>query len=689
MHNKDFAAIDTLCVNAIRALSIDMIQKANSGHPGLPLGAAPMTYVLWTRFLKHNAKNPAWYNRDRFILSAGHGSALLYSLLHLNGYDVSLQQLQQFRQWGSMTPGHPEEHLTPGVELSTGPLGQGFANGVGMAVAEAYLAAHYNRPEHDIIDHYIYALVSDGDLMEGISAEAASLAGHLRLGKLIYLYDDNHICLSGSTHLHFTEDRAARFATYGWHTETIEDGNDLDAIAQAIGRAQQETQRPSLLLVKTTIGYGSPHKQNTFQVHGAPLGEQEVKLTKRQLGYPEAPPFHVPEEVYMYFNKVIEAGEKNEAAWHTQFARYAKEYPDVADELKQLMQGKLAKHWDENIPQFSADVHGISTRVAGGKVMQSFAAKLPGFIGGSADLNPSTGTALINYGNFQAPQSSTGDQQGAVEGGWHYKGRNIFYGVREHAMGAMSSGIATYQGMLPYTATFFTFADYMRPAFRLAAMSKHKIVYVFTHDSIAVGEDGATHQPVEHLASLRAIPQFTVIRPADANEVAEAWRIAIGSIVGPVALVLTRQNLPVLDRTRFASAKGLHQGAYILDDAENTKPDIILLATGSEVQLIVAAKERLAAQGVAARIVSMPSWELFAAQPQAYRDSVLPLGITKRLVVEAGVRQGWDRYIGEHGAMIGIEKFGVSAPGTKVMQAYGFTVENVYQQAMVLLGKTE
>lgn len=679
--------LDELCINTLRTLSIDAIQKANSGHPGLPLGAAPMAYVLWTRYLKHNPANPKWYDRDRFILSAGHGSMLLYSLLHLTGYALSLQDIQQFRQWDSITPGHPEKEITPGVEVTTGPLGQGFANGVGMAIAEAYLAANYNRPDFKLIDHFTYAIVSDGDLMEGIASEAASLAGHLKLGKLIYLYDDNHMTLSATTELAFTENCQQRFDAYGWHTEMIPDGNDLEAIDKAIAKAQTEQNRPSLIFIKTCIGYGSPHKQNTFEVHGSPLGVTEVQLTKQALEWPEEPLFYIPEAAQKHFRKALVLGEKLEQAWQKTLKAYQKKYPQLAEQLHQLKQGILPENWSVNIPEFPADSKGMATREASGKVMQAINPNLFGLIGGSADLNPSTKTALINFGNFQNPVKTKGDLQGAVDGGWNYAGRNIYYGVREHAMAAISSGLATFQGLIPYTATFLIFSDYMRPAIRLAALMKIKIIYVFTHDSLALGEDGPTHQPVEQLASLRAIPNLILIRPGDANETAIAWQVAIETVNAPVALVLTRQALPTLDRKIYASAKGLYQGAYILLDTP--KPEIILIASGSEVSLLVAAQKKLASLKIAVRIVSIPSWELFEAQSEQYRNSVLPPSVKCRLAVEAGISQGWERYIGDQGAMISVETFGSSAPGSTVMQHYGFTVDAVCERAIQLLGAAD
>jgi transketolase len=679
--------LDQLSINTIRFLSIDAVQKANSGHPGLPLGAAPMAYVLWTRFLQHNPINPHWFNRDRFVLSAGHGSMLLYSLLYLTGYDLPLEQITQFRQWGSLTPGHPERGVTPGVETTTGPLGQGFGNGVGMAIAEAYLAARYNRPGFDVIHHFTYGLVSDGDLMEGVAGEAASLAGHLKLGKLIHLYDDNHITLAAATQLTFTEDRAQRFAAYGWHTQSIDDGNDVDAIDRAIRAAQQETERPSLILVRTHIGYGSPHKQDTFAAHGSPLGEEEVKLTKENLGWPGEPPFLVPDAVEQHCHQVVHRGRQAEAEWNEKFAAYEQQYPELARELRLLIAGELPPGWDMNIPQFPVDAKGLATRVASGKIMEAISQNLPGLIGGSADLNPSTYTELNDAGNFENSAMAVGDLQGSAGGGWSYAGRNLQFGVREHAMGAILNGLATHGGIIPFGATFLTFSDYMRPPIRLAALMGIQVVYVFTHDSLALGEDGPTHQSVEQVASLRAIPQLMVIRPGDANETAVAWRVAIETRDRPVALILTRQNVPTLNRSQFASADGLRRGAYILADAPQGNPHLILIASGSEVGLIVAAQQVLQEQHIAVRLVSMPSWELFEAQSRDYRDSVLPPSIRARLAVEAGVTQGWHRYVGDQGDVIGVDRFGASAPGPVVMREYGFNVENVCKQALALLEK--
>lgn len=676
-------------INTLRFLAVDAIQKADSGHPGLPLGAAPMAYVLWTRFLKHHPAHPDWFNRDRFVLSAGHGSALLYGLLHLTGYDLPLAELQQFRQWGSLTPGHPERGVTPGVEVTTGPLGQGIGNAVGMAMAEAHLAARYNRPGFDLIDHHTYVLAGDGDLMEGVAAEAVSLAGHLQLGKLICLYDDNRITLAASTQLDFTEDRAQRFAACGWHTQAVADGNDLDAIDQALRAARAETRRPSLILVRTHIGYGSPHKQDTFAAHGSPLGEAEVRATKEALGWPVAPAFLVPAEVAAHYRQALDAGARLEADWEMALAAYAQRHPDLCRELRQLMAGALPEGWDQGLPAFPPDAKGLATRVASGQVLQTFAARLPGLLGGSADLNPSTHTALEGAGDFQSPDRAKGDLQGAVGGGWGYAGRNLAFGVREHAMGAILNGLAAHGGLQPFGATFLTFSDYLRPALRLSALMELPVVYVFTHDSIAMGEDGPTHQSVEHLASLRAIPGLTVFRPGDANETLEAWRAALASRQEPVALVLSRQAVPTLDRSRFAAAGGLHRGGYVLTDPPGGAPKLLLLATGAEVGLIVAAGAVLQAEGIPVRLVSMPSWERFEAQSHAYRDSVLPPSLRARLAVEAGVSMGWQRYVGDLGEVIAMDRFGASAPGPVLMQAFGFTPEHVCQRARDLLRKLQ
>ncbi|MBI5305845.1 MAG: transketolase [Chloroflexi bacterium] len=678
--------LDQLCINTIRFLAVDAIQKANSGHPGLPMGGAPMAYTLWTRFLKHSPSNPQWFNRDRFVLSGGHGSMLLYSLLHLTGYGVSLDDLKQFRQWESITPGHPERGLAPGVETTTGPLGQGFSNAVGMAIAEKFLAARYNKPGHDIVNHLTYAMLGDGDMMEGITAEAASLAGHLKLGKLICLYDNNYISLAGAAALSFSEDRAKRFEAYGWQTISVDDGNDTAAIERAIRAAQAETTMPTLILVRTIIGFGAPHKQNTFEIHGAPLGPDEVKATKANLGWNPDESFVVPGEALEHFREAIDAGKKSENEWNAKFAAYAKEFPELASELQRALKGELPAGWDANIPIFPADAKGLATRAAGGQVLNAIAKNIPTLIGGSADLNPSTNTAMKGLGDFLPPGLANGDTQGAVGGGIGYTGRNLHFGVREHAMGAIANGLAAHGGILPFTATFLTFSDYMRGAMRLAAIMGTHVIFVFTHDSVGVGEDGPTHQPVEHFAALRAIPHLTVIRPGDANEVAVAWRVAIETNA-PVAILLTRQNLATLDRTQYASADGVRRGGYILADAASGHPEIILMATGSEVPLIVGAQKKLAEQGIAARIVSMPSWELFDAQPKEYRDAVLPPSIRARLAVEAGITQGWHKYVGLDGDVIGLDRFGASAPFAVIFEKLGFTVDNVVARANKLLGR--
>jgi transketolase len=666
--------LDQLCVNAIRALAIDTVQKANSGHPGLPLGAAPVGYSLFARTMRHNPANPGWPDRDRFVLSAGHGSALLYSLLHLTGYDLPLDELKQFRQWGSHTPGHPEYGDTPGVEVTTGPLGQGFAMAVGMAMAERHLAARFNRPGHEVVDHHTYVLAGDGDLMEGVAHEAASLAGHLELGKLVVFYDSNRICLAGSTNLSFSDDVAQVFEGYGWHVLSVADGNDLEALTRATEAARAATDRPSLVIVRTQIGYGSP-KQGTFGVHGSPLGVEQVVETKRTLGYPSEEPFFVPDEVRAHLRGALDRGQAAEAAWRSRFEAYRKADPDLAAEFERATGGDLPEGWEAAIPTFSAADKPIATRAAGGKIINAIAGRVPELLGGSADLNPSTETALKGAGDFQAPDTAGGAQQGAVGGEWGYGGRNVHYGVREHAMGAVSSGLALHGGVIPFSATFFTFADYMRPAIRLAALMGLRSIYVFTHDSIGVGEDGPTHQPVEHAASLRAIPRLVVIRPADANETAGAWRVAM-TRPGPTALLLTRQAVPVL-----AGAGDVSRGGYVLADTEG-RPDVILIASGSEVSLALEAREALAAKGTKARVVSLPSWELFDAQPREHRDAVLPPDVLARVAIEAGVPMGWEKYVGPAGAVVGIEgRFGASAPLKVVMEKYGFTAANVAAKA--------
>jgi len=676
--------LDQLCINTVRFLSVDAVQKANSGHPGMPLGAAPMAYVLWTRLLKHNPLNPGWFGRDRFVLSAGHGSMLLYSLLHLTGYDLSLDDIKQFRQFGSKAPGHPERGHTPGVETTTGPLGQGFANAVGMAIAEAQLAARYNRPGVEAIDHATYAIVSDGDLMEGVASEVASLAGHLRLGKLTCLYDDNYVTLAAGTDITFSEDRARRFEAYGWHTVSVPDGNDVAGIEAALLAARADP-RPSLILVRTHIGYGSPNKHDSFEAHGSPLGVDEVRLTKQNLGWPVEPPFLIPEAALAHFREAVARGAREEAASSERMTAYAKAFPALAEELQRTLRGELPRDWDADIPVFLPDAKGIATRVASGKVMNALAPRVPALTGGSADLDPSTFTALTGLGDFNPAAGKEVDMQGSEGGGWSYAGRNLHFGVREHAMGAIVNGMAAHGGIVPYGSTFLIFSDYMRPPIRLAALMGLHVVHVFTHDSIALGEDGPTHQPVEQLASLRAIPNLTVIRPGDANETAVAWRVALETRDRPVLIVLSRQAVPTLDRSRYAPADGLRRGAYVLSDAGKSEPALILIASGSEVGLIVAAAERLQSQGVAVRCVSMPSWELFEALPQLERDTVLPPSVRARLAVEAGVAQGWHRYVGPAGDVVSVERFGASAPADVLLREYGFSVDNVCARANALL----
>jgi len=659
--------IDDLCINTIRGLSMDAVQKANSGHPGAPMGLAPAAYVLWTRVMNHNPENPGWLDRDRFVLSAGHASMLLYSLLHLSGYAVTLDDIKNFRQWNSKTPGHPEFGHTPGVETTTGPLGQGFANAVGMAMAERHLAARFNTPGHEIVDHYTYMICGDGDMMEGISSEAASLAGHLGLGRLICIYDDNKISIEGSTEIAFTEDVALRFKAYHWHILNVDDGNDIDAIYNAIQAAKAQTGRPSLIVLRTHIAYGSPNKQDTADAHGAPLGEEEVRLAKKSLGLPEDTLFNIPDAVRHHFTQCVEAGRAAEAGWQEKFQAYNKNFPDMAKKWVDAMSGFLTTGWDEDIPEFSVSDGPIATRAASGKVLNAIAARLPTLIGGSADLAPSNKTYLDASHEFQKDA---------------YDGRNIRFGVREHAMGGILSGMFIHHGLRPYGGTFLVFADYLRPALRVAAIMNIPVIYVFTHDSIAVGEDGPTHQPVEHLVSLRAIPGLTVIRPADASETAQAWRQALQITNGPIALILSRQKLPIL--TSNAVKDGLIKGAYVLADCDG-KPDIILIGTGSEVHIILEAKASLLEKGVAARVVSMPSWELFEKTSQKYKDRVLLPDVQTRLAVEAGSEMGWCRYVGTRGAVIGINSFGASAPGGLVMEKYGFTSEHVVQKALELI----
>lgn len=662
------AELDQLCVNTIRTLAMDGVQKAKSGHPGMPMGMADAAYVLWTRFLKHNPANPNWPNRDRFVLSAGHGSMLLYSLLHLTGYDLPLADLKRFRQWGSLTPGHPEYDLAAGIETTTGPLGQGFATGVGMAIAQAFLAVTFNKPDVTIFDHFIYAICSDGDLMEGVSHEAASLAGHLGLGRIVYLYDDNEISIEGSTDITFTEDVPARFRAYGWHVQEV-NGHNRDQVEAAIRVAQLETQRPSLIVCHTHIAYGSPNKQDTAASHGAPLGEEEVQLTKEALGWSYKNPFTIPKQALEVFRQAVDQGQKAEAEWGKIFKQYKKAYPEEAALLEALWAGDLPAGWADALPIFTPDDGPLATRKASGAVLNAIASKLPTLIGGSADLAPSTNTLLKGYDDFQKQIPA---------------GRNMHFGVREHAMGSILNGMALYGGLLPYGATFFVFSDYMRPAVRLAALMEQPVIYVWTHDSVWIGEDGPTHQPIEHLAAVRAIPNMVVIRPADANETAAAWRVALERRDGPTALALTRQSLPILVETKRNHADTVARGAYVLVDSSGI-PSLILIATGSEVSLALGARDLLAEKGIAVRVVSMPSWELFDAQPDEYKASVLPPQVTARLAVEAGVSLGWHKYVGPEGDVMSLDRFGASAPYKVLMQEWGFTPEAVAERAMKLL----
>jgi transketolase len=681
--------LDERCINTIRFLSVDAIQKAKSGHPGMPMGAAAMAYCLWQRHLKHNPAHPGWADRDRFILSAGHGSMLLYALLHLTGYDLSLADLQAFRQWGSKTPGHPECRLTPGVEVCAGPLAQGMSNAVGMAAAEAHLAALFNRPGHTIVDHHTYVIASDGDLMEGVAAEACALAGHLGLGKLIVLYDDNCISLAGSIDLTFTEDVAKRFEAYGWHVQSVADGNDLVAVDTALQAAKKESLRPSLICVRTVLGYGAPHKQGTFNAHGSPLGPEEVRAAKENLGWPVEPEFLVPADVAANFRKALTAGEAKESEWERAFARYAEAFPDQAAEFIRRMSGKLPQGWEAGLPQFPADPKGMATRKASEAVMQALASRIPELMGGSADLNPSTISWLKGCGDFEPPQRSAEGIQGAVGGEWGYGGRNVHFGVREHAMGAITAGMALHGGFIPYTATFLIFSDYMRPPMRLVAMAGARVIYIFTHDSIGVGEDGPTHQPIEQLMNLRAVPNLVVIRPADAAETAEAWRMALQNNSGPTALVFTRQDLPVLDRTTCAPAEMVQRGGYILwESSAKEVPAVIIIGTGSETHLALAAGKALAAEGIRARVVALPSWELFDAQPKKYRETVLLPAVKARVAVEAGIKLGWEHYVGLEGAVVGMEGFGASAPAPVLYEKFGITVEAVVRSAKELLRRS-
>ena len=663
------SSLDQLCINTIRTLSMDAVQQADAGHPGTAMALAPLAYVLWQRHLRYNPANPDWVGRDRFVLSAGHACMLLYAVLYLTGYDLSLDDIKQFRQWGSRTPGHSEHGLTPGVEATTGPLGQGVGNAVGMALAEAHLASLFNRPGHAIVDHWTYFLASDGDLMEGVSHEACSLAGHLKLGKLIGIYDDNRITIDGKTDLTFSDDTARRFESYGWHVERVADGNDLEALDAALAAARRVTDRPSLVIVRTHIAYGSPHKQDTPEAHGAPLGAEEVKLTKQRLGWPSLEPFHVPDESLAHWRRARERGARGETEWQQRYDAYRTAHPELAGELERRLAGRLPEAWDADLPAF-APTDAQATRAAAGKVLSALAAKLPEVIGGSADLATSTNVVFKNGGDVAA-------------GSW--SARNIHFGVREHGMGAIMNGLALHGGVRPVGSTFLIFSDYMRPPIRLAALSRLPVIYVFTHDSIGLGEDGPTHQPIEQLAGLRAIPNFVVIRPADATEVVEAWRAAIRHAGGPVALVLTRQKVPVIDRARYAPANGLRLGAYVLADAPGGTPAVILMASGSEVELVLGAHQQLAAAGIAARVVSMPCMEFFASQPREYREAVLPPSVPARLAVEAAAPQPWYRWVGDHGAVLGLERFGASAPYQRIYREVGLTVENVVKRARELL----
>ena len=651
-------------INTIRFLSADAVQQANSGHPGLPMGAAPMAFTLWTRHLRHNPRNPKWPGRDRFILSGGHGSMLLYSLLHLTGYELPLEELKNFRQWESRTPGHPEYGLTPGVETTTGPLGQGFGQGVGMAIAASHLAAVFNKPGQEIIQSHIYGIVTDGDLMEGVSSEAASLAGHLQLGRIIYLYDDNHISIDGSTDLAFTEDRAARFEAYGWHVQKVEDGNDVDAIDEAI-RAAKLDPRPSLIAVRTIIGFGAPKRQGTAKAHGEPLGDEELNAAKENLGWPVEPRFLIPGEVLEFYRGAVDKGQEAEQDWRLRFEAYKNSYPELGAELDRRLKRELPEGWDTDLPVFAADAKGMATRAASGKVLSVVSARLPELVGGSADLTPSNNTKFDEAGDFQKENRT---------------GRYVRFGVREHGMAAALNGMNLFGGVIAYGGTFLIFSDYMRPAIRIAAISGIPTVFVFTHDSVGLGEDGPTHQPIEHLASLRAMPNLVLIRPADANEVTEAWKFAIQHRNGPTALALTRQNLPILDRSVTAPAGGLQKGAYVLRDFG--QPEIILMASGSEVSLVYEAAQKLHEEGRGVRVVSFPSWALFEKQDEAYRESVLPKKITARLAVEAGATLGWERYAK---SMIAIDHYGASAPYKIIFENFGFTVENVVAKAKELL----
>ena len=656
--------LEQLCVNTLRTLSMDAVQNANSGHPGMPMGMADVAYVLWTEFLRHNPKNPEWVDRDRFILSAGHGSMLLYSLLHLTGYDLSLNEIKNFRQWQSKTPGHPEYGMTPGVETTTGPLGQGFANGVGMAIAESFLSEKFNKPQSTIIDHYVYAIVSDGDLMEGISQEAASIAGHLKLGKLIYFYDDNNITIDGSTDLSFTENRLKRFEANGWHIQQI-NGHDRDAVRQAIKNAKAHTDQPSIISCKTQIGYGSPNKQGSASSHGTPLGKDEIKLSKQFFGYPSLDPFHVPVDVKKHFRNAIVTGSKLEQDWNCMVDNFQNDNPEDAKLFHSCLENTVM-NWDEILPDFSPDKTGMATRKASGEILKQLSNFIPNLFGGSADLSPSNNTQIDTI-----PYSSE-----------NRTGRYVHYGVREHAMVSMINGINLHKGLKPYGGTFLIFSDYCRPAIRLAALSKIPTVLVFTHDSIGLGEDGPTHQPIEQIASLRLIPNTYVLRPADANETAYCWKIALNRSNGPSILALTRQNVPTIDRTRFVNANGTEKGAYIIANSDKPCPDAIIIGTGSEVALAIKSREQLLSQGIDVRVVSMPCQELFRKQSREYKDSVLPRSVSARVSVEAGTTRGWEEWIGSNGRVVGIDHFGGSAPFETLYKEFGITADNISKQVL-------
>lgn len=677
-------SLEAKCVNALRFLAIDAVEAAKSGHPGLPLGAATIAHVLWSRFLRHDSKDPHWPDRDRFVLSAGHGSALLYALLHLHGYDLPLSELRAFRQWGSRTPGHPESHLTPGVEVTTGPLGQGIANAVGLAMAERHLAATFNRPGHEIVDHRTFVLAGDGDLMEGVSYEACALAGHLRLGRLVVIYDSNDICLAGSVSLSTSEDVAARFTAAGWSVQTVHDGNSLEEVDSALRSATADEARPQLIVAKTAIGFGSPHRQNTFASHGTPLGKEEAAATKRALGWPEEPAFLVPDDVRARFAEIAAAGSAAHRDWSARSAAYRRAYPDLAEEFERRMAGRLPAGWDRQLPRFAADEAGVATRKASEAVLQALAASVPELVGGSADLNPSTLTWLRDRGDYEHPDTRRSDVQGAVGTAWSYAGRNIHFGVREHAMGGIVNGLASHGGIRPYGSTFLVFSDYLRPALRVAALARYRSIFVFTHDSVGVGEDGPTHQPVEHTASLRLIPNLLVLRPADANETVEAWRLAVERAEGPTALLLSRQAVPTFDRSIVAPADGARRGAYVFWESAPA-PELIFIGTGSEVSLALEAGRRLASDGVRVRVVSMPSWELFDAQPDSYRVSVLPPTVESRVSVEAGRTAGWERFVGPRGATVGVDSYAGSAPAGRVFAEVGLTVEAIVQRARDVL----